>query len=467
MLLEDRFPELVSTQPELVAHHYTQANCPAQAIAYWLKAGTAAARQSANLEAIDQFRRGLALVEALPDVHERAERELDLQMALGPALAATKVYSHPEIGRTYARARELCRQLGDHSREFTALRGLQLHHQNRLEMEKAQHFAEEALRVAERLGDAPVLVGAHLTLGATLYQQGKLEPALAHNRRGFGLFDPNMQFPDWPGGHPGVFQFRLALISWMLGYPDRSLEELRAAVGSAETLGHPLTLAQTLCWAAFVHIFRHEPSAAADCAGRALRICEDHRIAQWQAFALCADGWALAASGEWEKGLAQIGQGVGGYSLGANQHVLLALQADAQLAIGKPEAALASAAAGLEAVEKTGGAPLEAELHRLKGEALLAGAGTAGEAETAIEQGIDVARRQNAKSWELRGAMSLARLHRQQSRHEEAVALLAPVYGWLTEGFDAADLQAARTLLNDLEIERDALPSAERNKSAG
>ena len=135
MLLEDRFPELVSTQPELVAHHYTQANCPAQAIAYWLKAGTAAARQSANLEAIDQFRRGLALVEALPDVHERAERELDLQMALGPALAATKVYSHPEIGRTYARARELCRQLGDHSREFTALRGLQLHHQNRLEME--------------------------------------------------------------------------------------------------------------------------------------------------------------------------------------------------------------------------------------------------------------------------------------------------------------------------------------------
>jgi len=450
MLLEDRFPELVSTQPELVAHHYTQANCPAQAIAYWLKAGTAAARQSANLEAIDQFRRGLALVEALPDVHERAERELDLQMALGPALAATKVYSHPEIGRTYARARELCRQLGDHSREFTALRGLQLHHQNRLEMEKAQHFAEEALRVAERLGDAPVLVGAHLTLGATLYQQGKLEPALAHNRRGFGLFDPNMQFPDWPGGHPGVFQFRLALISWMLGYPDRSLEELRAAVGSAETLGHPLTLAQTLCWAAFVHIFRHEPSAAAGCAGRALRICEDHRIAQWQAFALCADGWALAASGEWEKGLAQIGQGVGGYSLGANQHVLLALQADAQLASGNAEAALESVAAGLQAVEKTGGAPLEAELYRLRGEALLAGAGTVSEAETAMLQAIAVARRQNAKSWELRGAMSLARLRQQQGRPQEAAALLAPIYDGFTEGFDTADLKEAKTLLDDL-----------------
>ena len=280
-LLEDRFPEVASTQPELVAHHYTEANCPAQAIAYWHKAGVAAASKSANLEAIDQFRRGLALVEALSDPRERAERELDLQMALGPALNATKIASHPDIGRAYARAWELCRQLDDHSREFTALRGLQLHHLNLLEMEKAQHFAEEALRVAERLDDAARLVGAHMALGVTLFYQGKLEPALAHFRRGFELFDPNMQFPDWPGSHPAVqCQFYPPLISWMLGYPDRSLDELRAAVGSAETLGHPLTLAQTLCCAALVHIFRHEPSAAADYAGRALRICEEHRIAQ-------------------------------------------------------------------------------------------------------------------------------------------------------------------------------------------
>ena len=131
--------------------------------------------------------------------------------------------------------------------------------------------------------------------------------------------------------------------------------------------------------------------------------------------------------------------------------MLLALQADAQLATGKPEAALASVAAGLEAVEKMGGAPLEAELHRLRGEALLAGAGTVNEAEAAIEQGIEVARRQNAKSWELRGAMSLARLRRQQGRPQEAAALLAPILSWFTEGFDTADLQAARTLLDELE----------------
>ena len=450
-LLEDRYPEVASTQPELVAHHYTEANCPAQAIAYWHKAGVAAASKSANLEAIDQFHRGLALVEALSDMREQAERELDLQMALGPALIATKSFTHPDIGRTYARVWELCQQVGDHPRGFTALRGLFMHHVNLFEMEKAQHFAEEGLRVAERLDDAARFVGAHTTLGHTLYHQGKLEPALAQFRRGFEMFVPNMQFPDWPGAHPGVScQFFSALVSWILGYPDRSLDELRAAVRSAETLGHPVTLAQTLCWAALVHIFRHEPSAAADCAEWALRTCEEHHIAQHHGIALCADGWALGISGESEKGLAQIGQGVNGYGPGASQHILLALQADAQLASGKPEAALASVAAGLKAVEKTGGAPLEAELWRLRGEALLAGAGTVSEAETAIEKAIDVARRQNAKSWELRAATSLARLRHQQGRPQEAAALLAPILGWFTEGLDTADLKDARTLLTEL-----------------
>ena len=442
---------MASTQPELVAHHYTEANCAAEAIAYWHKAGAAAASKSANLEAIDQFRRGLALVEALPDTRERAERELDLQMGLGPALFATKVYSHPDIGRTYARALELCRRLGDHPRELTVLRGLMVYHLNLHEMEKAQHFAEEGLRVAERLDDAARLVGAHTTLGHTLFFQGKLEPALAHIRRGFEIFVPNMQFPDWPGAHPGVScQFFLALISWILGYPDRSLDELRAAVRSAETVGHPVTLAQTLCWAALVHIFRREPSAAADYAERALRICEEHRIAQFHTIALCANGWALSASGAKEKGAVQIAQGVQSYGLGASQHILLTLQADAQVANGEPEAAFASVAAGLKAVEKMGGAPLEAELYRLKGEALLAGAGTASEAETAIEQAIAVARRQNAKSWELRGATSLARLRRQHGRPQEAVALLAPILGWFTEGFDTTDLKDAKALLDKL-----------------
>src|SRR4029077_17859317 len=217
------------------------------------------------------------------------------------------------------------------------------------------------------------------------------------------MFDPNMQFRNWPGSHPAVqCQFFPALISWMLGYPDRSLAELRAAVRSAETLGHPFTLAQTLCWAALVHVFRHEPLAVADYAGRALRTCDEQLVAQYHALALCENGWALSASGGSEEGLAQICHGLGAYGLGRFQTTLLALQADAQLAIGTPEAALASVMAGLKVIEKTRGAPLEAELYRLRGEALLAGNGTVSEAETAMQKGIGTARRQNAKSWELR-----------------------------------------------------------------
>jgi class 3 adenylate cyclase/tetratricopeptide (TPR) repeat protein len=450
--LEDRFPEVVTTRPEVLAHHYTEAGCPAQAITYRLSAGAAAANKSANLEAIDQYRRGLVLVEALSDMRERAERELDLQMALGPALFATKLYSHPDVGRTYARASSLCRQLGDDSREFTALRGRYLHHLNLVgDMHRSQHFAEEALRVAERLGNPARLVGAHMQLGVTLFYQGKLELALARFRQGFEVFDQNMQFPDWPGAHPGVqCQIWSSGLSWMLGYPDRSLDELKTAVRIVDGLPHHLTLAQTLCFAALVHIFRCEPAAAADCAGRALRICEEQSILEWQALALCMNGWALGVSGESEKGLAQIEQGLDGYGAGSLQHLFLALQADAQLAIGKPQAALEAVAAGLKGVEKTGGAPLEAQLHRLRGEALLAGAGTVNEAEMAIEEGIDVARRQNAKSWELRAAMSMARLWRDQGRRAEARNLLAPIYDWFTEGFDTRDLMEAKALLATL-----------------
>jgi predicted ATPase len=283
------------------------------------------------------------------------------------------------------------------------------------------------------------------------FYRGQLEAALAHFRHGLEMFDPEMQFQDWPGSHPWVIcQIELTLISCMLGYPDRSLEELRAAIGSAQTLGHPLTLVQALCQTAFVRIFLGEPPAAADHAEQALRICEEHRIGGVQADALGVDGWARSVSGEGEKGLAQIAQAVERYGLGTDQHLLLALQADALLAVGKPNEALASVAAGLKVIEKMGGAQLEAELYRLKGEALFAGAGTVSEAETAIAKGINVARRQNAKSWELRCAMSLAKLWDRQDRRGEAYDLLAPVYGWFTEGLDTADLKDAKALLDTL-----------------
>ena len=179
---------------------------------------------------------------------------------------------------------------------------------------------------------------------------------MAQFRQGFEIFDPQQsQLRDWPGVHPGLqCQFFPMLISWMLGYPDQSLEELEAAVRSAEKIGHPLTLAGTLCHAAFGHIFRREPSMAADYAARAVQICEEQRIAHWHAFGLSIGGWALGIAGEGQKGLAQIVQAVDGIGLVASHDILLVLQAETQLAIGRPEAALASVAIGLGAIEKSG-----------------------------------------------------------------------------------------------------------------
>ena len=213
----------------------------------------------------------------------------------------------------------------------------------------------------------------------------------------------------------------------MLGYPDRSL----GVEGSGRK--RPRTRAPAdPCPSAVSNRVRaylsRRATAAADHAEQALRICDEHRIAGVQADALGVGGWARSASGEGEKGLALIAEAVERYGLGSDQHVLLALQADALLAVGKPNEALESVAAGLKVIEKMGGAQLEAELYRLKGEALFAGGGTASEAETAIAKGINVARRQNAKSWELRCAISLAKLWDRQGRRGEAYGLLAPVY---------------------------------------
>ena len=194
------------------------------------------------------------------------------------------------------------------------------------------------------------------------------------------------------------------------------VEELRAAVRSAETLGHPLTPAQTLCYVAQVHILRREPSAAADYAGRALKICEEQRIANFHATALVPNGWALCASGESEKGTGANWTSAGQLWCGDIPTCVPSISGRRAIGDRQTRSGACIGYRRAEGDRKNGGAPFAAELHRLRGEALLAGAGTVNEAEAAVQQGIEVACRQNAKSWELRCAMSLARLRRQQGR---------------------------------------------------
>ncbi len=362
-LLEDRFPEVASTQPELVAHHYTEANCPAQAIAYWHKAGAAAASRSANRRSdrpisprprrwSTRYRMGASGLSGSWTCKWRSAPPCSR-----PGATATPTSAEPM--RAYRSSVGNSGITPGGSRRSAAC---MLHHLNLLEMEKAQHFAEEGLRVAERLGDAARLVWAHLALGVTLFFQGKLEPALAHFRQGLRDVRSEHAVPGL-AGHPP----RRALPV----LPDADFLDARlpgsvprGADGSGKKRRdtrtpadpRPNTVLRCASFTYFATSHRRLPTMPDG-------LCRSARSSASRsgtALALARTGWALGASGESEKGLAQIGQGVDGYGLGANQHTLLALQADAQLTIGKPEAALASVAAGLEAVEKMGGAPLEA-----------------------------------------------------------------------------------------------------------
>ena len=302
------------------------------------------------------------MVPALSGPRERDQRELDLLMALGPALAATRNFADREMGRTYARASELCQELGDEVRGFAALRSLQLHYFGAAELAKYQHVAEEALGVAERLGDAARVAAAHVALGAVLYAQGKLSPARSQLQMAREKFTSDFgKLPDWSGANPAVVcEIWLALISWMLGYPHRSQNEAEGAVKSADALGHPLTLSQALSNLTLIPIFRHDLSASTSLAARAVQFCQEQNIRQFLGWSVCAHGWAICMSGETEKGSDQIERGLASYGPGSTKHLLLALQADVHLTLDRPEAALASAVTGLEVVAKIEGAPGEA-----------------------------------------------------------------------------------------------------------
>ncbi|MGI9437850.1 MAG: AAA family ATPase, partial [Geminicoccaceae bacterium] len=257
-LITAQFQDVACSQPELVAYHFTEGGCLEEAVAFWIRAGASAKGKSANIEATSHYHRGLELVCALADPSERTKRELDLQLGLGAALIAIKYYNHPDVGLAYARAWELCQQLGDYSRGFLALRGQQVHLLGQGELKKSQHFAQEALHVADTLDNDASRVGAHMALGVILFYQGRFQSALTHLDQGSEIYDPDAQkFSDWPGSEPGVqCQFWRMLISWMLGYPGRALKERDISLSSAEAVEHPLTMAQTLCFSSLLHFLR-------------------------------------------------------------------------------------------------------------------------------------------------------------------------------------------------------------------
>jgi predicted ATPase len=454
--LEARFPETRETQPELLAHHYTEAGLHEQAISCWQRAGQRAVERSAYAEAISHLTTALDLLGALPGSRARSQQELIVRLTLGPALRATKAGSAPEVEQLYTRARELCEQVGEPPELFRVLWGLWGIYNARGEHQKMQALGEQLLSLAERLHDPDLLLEAHHALWTSLFSGGELAAARAHQDQGRRLYDPQRHrtYAALYSGHdPGVCcHYRAAPCLWLLGYPDQALASSQAALALAQQLAHPYTLLQALYWAAVLHHLRREAPLTQARAEAAMALAADQGFPRRQVIPL--RGWALAARGHGEAGLTQLQQGLGpsgGARATRDRAYRLSLLAEVSAQAGQPAAGLEALAEALATLPTSGGRWWEAELHRLRGELLWQHAvAPPEEAEACFQQALDIARRQEAKALELRAAMSLSRLWQQQGKRDEARALLAPIYGWFTEGFDTADLQEAKALLEEL-----------------
>jgi predicted ATPase len=477
--LEERFPETCEEQPELLAHHYTEAGCTAQALPYWQRAGQRALEHSAYMEAMAHCTKGLALLQTLPDTPARAQHELMLHMALRVPLMATKGEGAPEVERALIRARELCQQVGETAQLFTVLEGLSGLYQARAEHQKARELREQCLTLAKRVDDPAYLARAHSALGQALFGSGELTSARTHLEQAMALYvlqksrsqaSPRLIV----AGRVNALAY-MALALWLLGYPDQAVKRSNEALTLAQAQSHPhsLAFAHALLYAAALHWLRREVQAAQARAETVILLSTEQGFMMWLAAGTVARGWALAEQGQGEAGIAQIRQGIAALqatgTAGARPFVL-ALLAEAYRQVGQTEEGLRVLTEALTVVDKTGLCQYAAELYRLKGVLTLRQCPVASakgqapmpqplppnsqaevEAEAYFQQAIEIARRQRAKSLELRAVMSLSRLWQQQGKRAAARELLAPVYGWFTEGFDTADIQEAQALLEELE----------------
>jgi class 3 adenylate cyclase/predicted ATPase len=456
-VLETRFPALVETQPELVAQHYTAAGCAEQAVVYWQRAGQHASDRSAYLEAINHLTTGIEMLKALPETPAYTQHALTLHISLGAAVQMAKGMAAPEVEQAYTQAYALCQQVGETPELVPVLFGLWRFYVQRLQLHTARELGETLLRLAQCADDPALSVIAHYALGQTWFFLGALPAARQHLDEGSARYTPDQRraLVFRMGQDPGVgCRGFAARTLWLLGYPEQALARLHEALALAQELSHPYSLAFVRAFAAFVSQLRRDVPAVHEQAEAAVALSTEQGFPLWIGLGTILRGWALAMQGQGEEGMAQLRQGIAAWrATGAAQHVPYhcTMLADVSAHLGHVEDGLQALAEAHTLEEQHDERYWEAEVCRLRGVLLLRQTGTPqAEAETWLQQALDVACRQQAKSLELRAAMSLSRLWQQQGKRAEAHALLAPIYGWFTEGFDTADLQEAKALLAEL-----------------
>lgn len=430
----------------------------ARAADYFLQAARNAAQVNAHREAAQLAARGLAALLKLPETPERDERELGLQLTLGSSLHSVLSWAAPEAGAAFNRARKLCEQLGDDPRFFAALVGVWAYHIAQAEYETAHGLCEQMLQLGEQSQDPVLLVMASMCWAKAHYCQGDFvaaqqlaERALALDRREY--HEAYLSIYNEDVGLSARREHTFCL--WILGYPDRALAVAYEAVSLAEQTSHPFSLGAAHHTKGTVLAWIGDWNSSQKEFEKVFALAEEYALGDILTHATAFNALKLAFQERTKESLERAKQAIDSLTaqgVKALRTPYLPGMGKLFWISGRRAEGLAAIAEALALVERTGERCFLAEIWRIKGDLLLeaAASNAKAEAESCYTRAIEVARQQNAKSWELRAAQSLARLWQQEGKIAEARQMLAEIYGWFTEGFDTADLKAAKTLLDEL-----------------
>ncbi len=437
-----------------LALHFVRGRDIPRAVQYAQYAGENAVKRNADQEAIPHLNTALKIIANLPPTAERMQRKLTLLITLGTTLTATKGWSAPELEQLYARALELCHQVGETPQLFPALRGLRNYYMNRGEWQTARQLSERMLALAQSVHDPSLVMHTHIGLSNMLYLQGTFAESLTHIEHGIALYNPQRRHADvyrYGGQDPGVVCIGFSgWVLWYLGYPEQARQRCDEALVLARELAHPYSLTGALFYALRLHQLRQDIRRVKEQAEAAVTLAMAHGFNLYVASGTILRGWALVKQGQYDEGLAQLRQGMAARQ--ATQSVVgqvyfRILLADAYGHTQQPEIGLKVLDEALVLMHQAGALACEASLYRLKGTLLRQSNRPWRESEACFEQAMEVARRQQAKSLELQAATSLAYLRHEQGKHDEARNVLTPVYAWFTEGFDTVELRQAKACL--------------------
>jgi DNA-binding winged helix-turn-helix (wHTH) protein/predicted ATPase len=455
--IEQAFPEIVEVQPEILARHCAEAGLHEKAQKYWRTAGEHAVRRASNREAIGHFRQALALNEKLPPDIGGSRTELAILSQLGPALMSVHGWSAPEVGVVFERAGDLARQLESSADLAPPLAGLWLFHTARGQFSRADEMTNELFNVARTLDDPDILLQAHHCALGIQWLRGEIRDANAHAEVGLNLYDETRHARHrflYIGHDPAVCALSLkALFQWLLGYPTQALRLENEAIVSARRLQHAPSLALALRCVCQAQIARNDVTAVMDTATELLSLSEEHGLATPRAVALVCLGWAVGQTKDVAQGVQRLQEGLVAFDrLGQRSTLCVAicLLAETYLANERYESGMEQANRALTISSEIGDQWYLPRIYMIHARLLQQASANAEAAEASLRKALEVAGLQCAKGWELLAATSLARLWCDQGKRDEARNLLAPVYGWFTEGFDTRDLKEAKALLNEL-----------------